>query len=101
MAENNESRGKRLPMWVLGPKDDGEARKNLKDYAYSKCHEYVDAMATCSKAHGLAVFPACNEQRSKMVECLLFYQLDTKYLDHERDKVVQKKIQLALDKNKE
>ncbi|CUS20686.1 LAQU0S01e12310g1_1 [Lachancea quebecensis] len=83
---------RRLPVWVLGPREEKEARQNLKKFAYGKCDEYVKAMVECSKLHGLKVFPACEPQRDKMAECILSYQGDN-YLDQERDKLVQRKIE--------
>ncbi|SCW00696.1 LAFE_0C09934g1_1 [Lachancea fermentati] len=83
---------RKLPIWVLGPREEKAARSNLKTFAYSQCAEYVQAMAECSKLHGLKVFPACDKQRDKMGECILFYQTDPKYLDEERDKIVQEKL---------
>lgn len=85
-------RGSRLPIWVLAPREEKEARQNLKKFAYNQCDEYVQAMADCAKSNGLRVFPACDGQRDKMVECMLFYQVDTKYLDEQRDLIVQRKI---------
>lgn len=96
----NETKKGRLPFWVLAPKDEKEARQNLKTFAYEECKEYIQAMADCGKKYGLKVFPNCNEQRDKMSECLLFYQLDTKYLDQEKDKIVQKKIRLYQEAKK-
>ncbi|SCV00480.1 LAMI_0G05336g1_1 [Lachancea mirantina] len=81
----------RLPIWVLSPREEKEARQNLKKTAFSKCDEYVKAMVECSKKHGLKVFPTCEPERDKMAECILFYQ-DDKYLDEERDKIVQRKF---------
>ncbi|EDO14745.1 hypothetical protein Kpol_297p6 [Vanderwaltozyma polyspora DSM 70294] len=101
MAEvhsEDKKEGKRLPLWVLAPKDEMDARKNLKKFAYEQCKEYVEAMAACAKANGMKVFPACNEQRDRMAECILFYQIDTKYLDMEKDKIIEKKIALMKEK---
>lgn len=94
MAEesNISKHSSRLPVWVLAPREEKEARQNLKKFAYEQCGEYVQAMAACAKSNGLRVFPACDKQRDKMGECLLFYQVDTKYLDEQRDKIVQRKI---------
>lgn len=86
---NHESR---LPIWVLSPREEKEARSNLKKTAYKKCDDLVKSMAECAKANGLKVFPACEKQRDKMSECILFYQVDTKYLDEERDRIVERKI---------
>ncbi|AQZ17765.1 CMC1 (YKL137W) [Zygosaccharomyces parabailii] len=82
----------RLPIWVLSPREEKEARKNLKQKAYEMCDDYVRAMAECAKANGVRVFPACDQQRDRMSECILFYQVDTKFLDAERDKIVERKI---------
>lgn len=89
---NVKKRSSRLPIWVLAPREEKEARQNLKKFAYKKCDDYVQAMASCAKNHGIKLFPACDAQRDKMVECLLFYQVDTKYLDEQRDLIVQRKI---------
>lgn len=90
--------GSRLPIWVLGPQEEKEARTNLKSFAYKKCDEFVKAMADCAKSNGFRVFPACDEQRDKMGECLLFYQVDTRYLDEQRDKIVERKINLLEER---
>lgn len=90
--EQPAKRGSRLPIWVLSPREEKEARQNLKKFAYHECDEYVQAMADCAKAHGIKVFPACDAQRDKMVECMLFYQVDAKYLDEQRDLIIQRKI---------
>ncbi|SCU90079.1 LANO_0D07514g1_1 [Lachancea nothofagi CBS 11611] len=81
----------RLPIWVLGPREEKEARQNLKKFAYGQCSEYVKAMVECSKLHGLKLFPACESQRDKMVECIKSFQGD-EYLDQQRDQLVQRKI---------
>lgn len=64
----------------------------MKQKAYEMCDDYVRAMAECAKANGVRVFPACDQQRDRMSECILFYQVDTKFLDAERDKIVERKI---------
>lgn len=87
-----DQKGRRVPLWVLNAKEEKDARTNLKNMAYEQCGEFVKAMADCAKQNGLRVFPACDEQKAKMGECLLFYQTDPKYLDAERDKIVQKRI---------
>lgn len=93
MADSpNTHTGTRLPIWVLGPQEEKEARVNLKSFAYQKCDEFVKAMADCAKTNGIRVFPTCEKQREKMGECLLFYQVDTRYLDEQRDKIVERKI---------
>ncbi|AEY97885.1 FAFR201Cp [Eremothecium gossypii FDAG1] len=86
-----EQHGRRLPVWMLSPAEEKEARKNLKTMAYEKCSEYVRAMAECSKAHGLNVFPACDGPKRQMGECLLFYQKD-EFLDAEWDRIVERKL---------
>ncbi|CAG58414.1 uncharacterized protein GVI51_D01969 [Nakaseomyces glabratus] len=83
--------GRRVPLWVLNAREEKEARTNLKNMAYKNCDEYVKAMADCAKQNGLKCFPACDQQRADMRQCLLFYQTDH-YLDVERDKIVQKRI---------
>ncbi|CCF57941.1 hypothetical protein KAFR_0D02930 [Kazachstania africana CBS 2517] len=94
----------RLPLWALSPREEQKARSNLKDYTYEQCHDYVEAMANCAREHGIKVFPACDVQRQKMKDCLLFYQLDDKYLDHQRDLIILQKIEKLesqLNKKKE
>ncbi|SCU94597.1 LADA_0G09582g1_1 [Lachancea dasiensis] len=87
----SSSTSRRLPIWVLGPREEKEARQNLKKFAYDQCSEYVKAMVECSKLHGLKIFPACQPQRDRMAGCILSYQGDS-FLDQERDKIVQRKI---------
>ena len=82
----------RLPIWVLSPREEQQARKNLKTETYKKCANFVQAMADCAKANGMKVFPTCDKQRDEMKSCLMFYQTDEKYLDGERDKIVLEKI---------
>lgn len=77
---------------MLSPREEQQARKNLKTTTYEKCANFVQAMADCAKANGMKVFPTCDKQRDEMKSCLLFYQTDEKYLDDERDKIVLKKI---------
>ncbi|CAR29923.1 hypothetical protein ZYGR_0AD06140 [Zygosaccharomyces rouxii] len=91
-GSNISNHDARLPIWVLSPREEKEARSNLKQTAYKKCDDLVRSMAECAKANGLKLFPACEKQRDKMTECILFYQVDTKYLDQERDKIVERKI---------
>lgn len=93
-AENdkNTSESKRLPIWALSPREEKRARENLKKSTYKACDEVVKAMAECAKKHGVKVFPACDEPRNRMKECILSYQVDQKYLDHERDLIVLEKI---------
>lgn len=94
MSQNQKDtvQSHRLPIWVLKPSEEKEARSNLKSFAYGKCAEYVKRMADCAKSHGIKVFPACEKERDQMGECLLFYQMDPKYLDEERDRIVERKI---------
>ncbi|AET40492.1 Cmc1p Ecym_6096 [Eremothecium cymbalariae DBVPG len=94
MSDNKQTVSRKLPIWVLAPIEEREARLNLKKFAYDECREYVKEMVDCSKVNGLRVFPTCNPQKKKMADCLLFYQTDSKYLDAERDKIVEKKIEI-------
>lgn len=87
-----ETTGSRLPIWALSPQEEKTARANLKDSAYKSCDEFVKAMAECAKAHGVKVFPACDQQRDKMKECIIAYQTD-RNLDNERDLIVLSKIE--------
>lgn len=101
-GNNNVSVSKhnaRLPIWVLSPQEEVKARKNLKTFTYQKCNQYVKAMAECAKSHGVKVFPACNAQKEQMKECLLFYQMDKKYLDDQRDLIILNKIEDKLKQN--
>lgn len=91
----------RLPIWVLTPQEETQARKNLKKFTYEKCSEYVKAMADCAKLNGVKVFPTCNPEKEKMRECLLFYQMDKKYLDEQRDLIILNKIEKRLQQNKQ
>ncbi|KAK5778833.1 Cmc1p PWA37_001268 [Arxiozyma heterogenica] len=91
----------KLPIWVLTPQEEIQARKNLKKFTYEKCNDYVKAMADCAKLNGVKVFPTCNSEKEKMKECLLFYQLDKKYLDEQRDLVILNKIEKRLQQNKQ
>ncbi|SMN18842.1 similar to Saccharomyces cerevisiae YKL137W CMC1 Evolutionarily conserved copper-binding protein of the mitochondrial intermembrane space [Maudiozyma saulgeensis] len=86
-----QSSGSRLPIWALSPQEEKKARANLKDSAYKSCNEFVKAMADCAKAHGIKVFPACEQQRDKMKDCIIAFQTD-KNLDNERDLIVLTKI---------
>ncbi|KAL2709438.1 COX assembly mitochondrial protein [Kluyveromyces marxianus] len=92
MSENIEKHNQRLPLWMLNPAEEKEARQNLKKFAYAQCVDYVEAMVECSKIHGLKVFPACNEPRDAMRKCILSYQGDS-YLDVQRDLMVQQKLE--------
>lgn len=92
MSQSQENKSHRLPIWVLNPREEKEACQNLKKFAYDQCSTYVEAMVECSKRNGLKVFPRCIPERDRMRECILFYQKDSKYLDNERDKIVQEKI---------
>lgn len=105
MSEEAPKKSQRLPIWVLKPSEEKEARQNLKSYAYDQCKEYVEAMVECSKIHGIKLFPACSAPRDSMRECILSYQKDSN-LDHQRDLIVQRKItrleeQLAKQKGME
>lgn len=86
----------RLPIWVLTPQEETQARENLKKFTYEKCNEYVKAMAECAKLNGVKVFPTCNHEKEKMKECLLLYQMDKKYLDEQRDLIILNKIEKRL-----
>lgn len=81
-----------LPPWVLTPREEARARKNLKLFTYDKCHDVVEAMAQCAKLNGVRVFPRCNEQKQAMRDCLLFYQEDSKFLDEQRRLIIAEKI---------
>ncbi|KAH3899703.1 Cmc1p SCDLUD_003988 [Saccharomycodes ludwigii] len=98
-TSNEYRKSHRLPLWVLGPRDEQEARTNLKKMAYEKCDIFIKAMADCAKQNGIKVFPECNPQKEKMAECVLFYQTD-EYLDEQRDLMVQKKIKIMEDRLK-
>ncbi|SCU78472.1 LAME_0A04610g1_1 [Lachancea meyersii CBS 8951] len=98
--ESKEQTSRRLPIWALGPREEKEARQNLKKFAYGQCSEYVKAMVECSKLHGLKVFPACESQRNQMKECILSFQGEA-YVDQERDKMVQRRIQQLEDQLKQ
>ncbi|CCK68279.1 Cmc1p KNAG_0A06170 [Huiozyma naganishii CBS 8797] len=91
----------KIPIWVLSPQEEKKARKNLKTFTYEKCGEYVQAMANCAKQHGVKVFPSCSAERDKMKECLMFYQLDEKYLDEQRNLIVVKKIEKLEERLKQ
>lgn len=82
----------KLPIWTLSPREEKQARQNLKAFTYKECNQWVKAMADCAKANGIKVFPACDPERNKMKECFLFYQMDHKYLDEQRDLVILEKI---------
>lgn len=90
----------RLPIWVLSPQEEIKARKNLKTFTYQKCNEFVKSMAECAQKNGVKVFPNCNPEKEKMKECLLFYQMDKKYLDDQRDLIILNKIEGQLKQNK-
>ncbi|CAL9736795.1 COX assembly mitochondrial protein [Monosporozyma servazzii] len=90
----------RLPIWALSPQEEAKARKNLKDFTYEKCGQFVKAMADCAQVHGVKVFPACNPQKEQMKECLLFYQIDKKFLDDQRDLIILNKIEEKMKQNK-
>lgn len=87
------------PFGCFPPQEETKARKNLKDFTYEKCSQYVKAMADCAHANGVKVFPACNPQKEQMKECLLFYQMDKKYLDDQRDLIILNKIEEKLKQN--
>lgn len=96
MSEGVGKHNQRLPIWVLNPTEEKEARQNLKKFAYAQCVEYVEAMVECSKIHGLKLFPACNEPRDAMRKCILSYQKDSN-LDRQRDLIVERKIERLED----
>ncbi|CEP63581.1 Cmc1p LALA0_S08e05864g [Lachancea lanzarotensis] len=98
--ESKEQQARRLPIWALSPREEKEARQNLKKYAYDQCGEYVKAMVECSKLHGLKLFPACESQRDRMAECILSFQGES-HVDQERDKIVQRRIQRLEDQLKQ
>lgn len=99
MSDKLPVHNQRLPLWVLKPSEEKEARQNLKAYAYAQCVDYVEAMVECSKLHGIKLFPACYEARDAMRKCILSYQKDSN-LDMQRDLIVERKIQVLEDKLK-
>lgn len=91
-GSNISNHDARLPIWVLSPREEKEAKLNLKKTAYQKCDDFVRSMAECAKANGFKVFPACDKQRDDMTGCMMLYQRHIEYLDQERDKMVERKI---------
>lgn len=92
MEAEEQLAGSRLPIWALTPQEEKKARENLKTFTYKACDEFVKEMADCAKAHGIKVFPTCDIPRNNMKACILSYQIDPKYLDHQRDLIVLDKI---------
>ncbi|AMD21788.1 HFL068Cp [Eremothecium sinecaudum] len=96
MSENNQKQPKShngLPVWMLGPDDEKQARKNLRKMSNQKCEQQIKAFVECSRQQGVKVFPKCNSLRNEMSECLMPFLNDPKFLDEERDKIVLLKIQ--------
>lgn len=100
---SSEVKGSKLPIWVLTPNEELQARKNLKKYTFQQCSEVIEAMMQCSRDNGVKVFPTCNKQRDAMSKCVLFYQNDQKYLDEQKDLLIKEKInklQSKIDQSK-
>ena len=101
LKSHPEEHNAKLPIWALTPQENKRARTNLKTFAYKECHEYVKAMAECAKHYSVKMFPNCDEQRNKMKECLLYYQYNESYLEHQRDLIVLEKIKKREDQLKQ
>jgi COX assembly protein 1 len=87
-----ERHNKQLPVWVLTPNEEKEARKRWKDHAYKECDASVKVFAECSKKAGFKVLWACLQQRDLMNACILKLQ-NPEELDKQREILISEKVE--------
>lgn len=85
----------KLPIWVLTPQEEKEARKRWKEFAYKECDAYVKTFAECSKKAGVKVLWKCIEQRDEMNKCILNLQKPEELDKQRRIMINEKKEKIA------
>ncbi|ODQ59699.1 hypothetical protein WICANDRAFT_17719, partial [Wickerhamomyces anomalus NRRL Y-366-8] len=86
------SHNAKLPVWMLTPMEEKEARKRWKEYAYKQCDEVVQKFAKCSKENGVGVLWNCRSARDDMNKCILRLQKPEE-LDRQRELLIAEKIE--------
>ncbi|ODV86546.1 hypothetical protein CANARDRAFT_183508, partial [[Candida] arabinofermentans NRRL YB-2248] len=81
-----------LPVWLLTPKEEKEVFENWRINAWKLCDEHVGAFSRCEQLAGYGVWFKCRKQSKAMRDCITNRQ-QQKYVDEERDKFIQKKIE--------
>lgn len=83
-----------LPPWIITPKEEKVIFARWRKKAFAKCDDLIKAYVECSNSYKNPIegMEKCKEANEKSLACVAKYQKQ-KYLDIERDLLVEEKKQ--------
>jgi COX assembly protein 1 len=91
-----------LPAWIISPKEERAIFERWRKKTFEKCDAYIKAYVECSNKYPnpLEAMKMCEQANKESLGCVAKYQKQ-KYLDIERDLLIEEKIQRKKELYKE
>lgn len=82
-----------LPAWMLTPKEEKLVYERWRKNTHAKCDHLIRLYIECSNHYSNVIegFNKCKDINARTQGCIRQYQ-EMKYLDQERDKYIQEKL---------